>query len=398
MLAGLVRNVRDLPKAFTLSAWVAGFLAVLVGFTGSLVLVVPAAEAAGLSTAQISSWVLAIAFSTGLSSIILALLYRKPILTAWSTPGLVLLGTSLAQYSLAEAIGAYIAAALVIIILGVSGLFERVVRLIPQAVSMAVLGGLLLQYGVGLFKGLTSSPWVILVMMGVYLILRRIKMRVPIGGALLVGFILCYALGELSLDGISLELAWPVFIWPQFSIPALLGLGLPLLVLALAAQDLPGFAVLRAADYDPPVNGSLIVTGLVSLLSAPMLGHGITLAAITAAITSSEEAHPDHDKRYGAVVASGIIMIVLGLFGLTIVTLLTALPRTIVIALAGLALSGTIIQCLSGAFREDAPRDASLWAFLITASNIQLLGIGSAFWGFVFGVAVYWILTPKPRA
>jgi benzoate membrane transport protein len=225
-----------------------------------------------------------------------------------------------------------------------------------------------------------------------YLALRRIKMRVPIVGALLAGFIVAFALGQLPLDKVSLDLAAPVVIWPLFSLPALLGLGLPLLVLALAAQDLPGFAVMRAAGYAPPVNGSLVVTGLLSALLAPMLNHGLTLAAITAAISSSPEAHPDANRRYGAAVAAGILKIALGVFGVTIVTLLTALPRTIVIALAGLALSGTIIQCLAGSFSDADDRDASLWALLITAADVQFFGIGSAFWGFIAGVGVYWLL------
>ncbi len=392
------QNVRDLPRSLTLSAWVAGFLAVLVGFTGSLVLVVPAAEVAGLSAEQMSSWVFSIAIGTGLSTMILALIYRKPVLTAWSTPGLVLLGTSLGQYSLEEAIGAYVVVGVIILLLGVSGLFDRVVRIIPQAVAQAVLGGLLFKYGLDIFIGLNEAPWSILAMIVVYLVLRRIKMRVPIFGALLAGFGVAYAMGQLPLEQVQLSLAAPVFVMPVVTVPALLGLALPLLVLALAAQDLPGFAVLRAAGYDPPVKGSLVVTGLLSVLFAPMLNHGLTLAAITAAITSSPEAHPDSSRRYAATVASGVIMCVLGLFGVTIVTLLSALPRPVMVALAGLALSGTIIQCLTGAFREGEQRDASLWALLITAANVQFFGIGSAFWGFVTGVVVHWMLGERKRA
>lgn len=401
MLAALGRvrrNLVDLPGSLIVPAWVAGLLVVIIGFTGSLVLVVPAAEAAGLTPEQISSWVLAISVGSGLATIILSLVYRQPVLTAWSTPGLVLLGTSLGQYSLEEAVGAYIVVGLVIALLGISGLFERAVRMIPQSVALAVLGGLLLKYGIGLFTGLASDPLIVLAMIAAYLALRRIKMRVPIVGALLAGFIVAFALGQLPLDKVSLDLAAPVVIWPLFSVPALLGLGLPLLVLALAAQDLPGFAVMRAAGYAPPVNGSLVVTGLLSALLAPMLNHGLTLAAITAAISSSPEANPDANRRYGAAVAAGILKIALGLFGVTIVTLLTALPRTIVIALAGLALSGTIIQCLAGSFSDADDRDASLWALLITAADVQFFGIGSAFWGFLVGVGVYWLLGSGRRA
>ena len=247
-------------------------------------------------------------------------------------------------------------------------------------------------YGIGIFTGLANDPLIVLAMIAAFLVLRRMRMRVPIAGALLAGFAVAFALGQLPLDRVSLDLAAPVFVMPVFSLPALLGLALPLLVLALAAQDLPGFAVMRAAGYAPPVNGSLVVTGLLSALLAPMLNHGLTLAAITAAISSSPEAHPDADRRYGAAVAAGLLKIALGLFGVTIVTLLTALPKPIVIALAGLALSGTIIQCLAGSFSDADGRDASLWALLITAADVQFFGIGSAFWGFIAGVGVYWLL------
>jgi benzoate membrane transport protein len=401
MLAALGRvrrNLLDLPGSLSVSAWVAGLLAVIIGFTGSLVLVVPAAEAARLTPEQISSWVLTISVGSGVATIILALIYRQPVLTAWSTPGLVLVGTSLAQYSLAEAIGAYIVVGLAVALLGISGLFDRAVRVIPQSVALAVLGGLLLKYGIGLFTGLASDPLIVLAMIAAYLLLRRIKMRVPIAGALLAGFAAAFVLGQLPLDKVSLALAVPVVIWPVFTLPALLGLALPLLVLALAAQDLPGFAVMRAAGYTPPVNGSLVVTGLLSALLAPMLNHGLTLAAITAAICNSPEAHPDPNRRYGAAVAAGLLKITLGLFGVTIVTLLTALPHTIVIALAGLALSGTIIQCLAGSFSIAEDRDASLWALLITAADVQFFGIGSAFWGFLAGVGVHWLLGAGRRA
>jgi benzoate membrane transport protein len=185
----------------------------------------------------------------------------------------------------------------------------------------------------------------------------------------------------------------PVVIWPEFSVQALLGLALPLFVLALASQNLPGFAVMRAAGYTPPVNGSLIVTGLLSVLLAPMLNHGLTLAAITVAISNSPDAHPDPARRYSSAIIAGLLKLALGVFGMTIITLLTALPHAVVIAIAGLALSGTIASCLAGSLSDPEHREASLWALLITASDVQLFGIGSAFWGFLFGVGVYLLLS-----
>ena len=386
------RSLFELPGALIPSAWVAGLLVVIVGFTGSLVLVVPAAKAAGLSPVQLSSWVWAICVGSGVATLLLSMLYKQPVLTAWSTPGLALLATSLAQYRLGEAVGAYIAVGVAVALLGISGLFDRIVRFIPQPVALAVLGGLLLKYGFALFSGLAESPLVVLAIIGVYLLLRRLGSRVPMAGALLAGFGAAWALGLLDLSGVRLELATPVFIAPEFTPRALLGLGMPLFVLALASQNLPGFAVMRAAGYTPPVKGSLIVTGLLSVLLAPALNHGLTLAAITAAIGNSPEAHPDAQKRYGAAVVAGALKLVLGLFGVTIVSVLIALPGAVVAALAGLALSGTIMNCLTGSFAEPRHRDSALWALLVTASNVQFFGIGSAFWGFVAGVAVSLLL------
>jgi benzoate membrane transport protein len=406
MRAGVHRfaqALRDLPGSLILPAWTAGMLIVLIGFTGSLVLTVPAAEAAGLTTGQLSSWVWAITVGSGIATLILSLVYRQPVLTAWSTPGLALLATSLASYSLAEAVGAYLLVGVAIALLGVSGLFDRVVRVIPQPIAMAVLAGLLLKYGLALIVGVESDALLVLAIVAAFLALRWAGLRVPIAGALLAGFAVAGATGQLRLAPLQLTLAAPVFVWPEFTLRAAVGLALPLLILALASQNLPGFAVMRAAGYEPPVRGSLVVTGLLSALLAPMLNHGLTLAAITAAIGNAPEAHPDPERRYAAAVVAAVLKIALGLFGVAVVTLLTALPRPVVTALAGLALSGTIAQCLAGGFAEPEVRDASLWALLVTAADVAFFGIGSAFWGFMAGVGVHLLLSrrgprPAPQA
>lgn len=397
MRSGLRRfgqAVRDLPGSLILPAWTAGTLIVLIGFTGSLVLTVPAAEAAGLSAAQLSSWVWAITVGSGLATVILSLIYRMPVLTAWSTPGLALLATSLSHYRLGEAVGAYILVGLAIALLGISGLFDRAVRVIPQPVAMAVLAGLLLKYGLALIAGLASDPLLVGVVLAAFLGLRWAGFRVPIAGALLAGFAVAWGVGQLPLTAVPLALAAPTLIWPEFTPRAAVGLALPLLILALASQNLPGFAVMRAAGYTPPVRGALVVTGLLSALLAPMLNHGLTMAAITAAIGNAPEAHPDPERRYAAAVIAGVLKISLGMVGVAVVTLLTALPRPVVTALAGLALAGTIAQCLAGGFGPADDREASLWALLVTASDIAFFGVGSAFWGFVAGVGVHLLLRP----
>ncbi len=384
----LSARLQELPRAFTASTWIAGVLAVIVGFTGSLVLTFDVAQKAHLSSAQLSSWVWSITVGSGLLSFGLSLWYRQPVLTAWSTPGLAVLASSLSQYKLEEAVGAYIVVGLMIAFFGATGLFDRVMRLVPQNVALAVLAGILFKYGLELFSSITLEPIMILVMLAVFLLAKKTASRVPMAWALASGFVTAALLGKFNLEGVKLEVAIPMFVAPAFSIPALIGLGFPLLALALASQNAPGFAVMRANGYEPPTRGALMSTGLLSAAFAPLLCHGLTLAAITAAIANRRDAHPDPKLRYGAGLTAGILKATLGLFGATIVAVFLAVPHALIAAMAGLALSGTIQSCLTGAFNDSRHRDSSVFALLVTASGVTLLGLGSAFWGLLFGSMV----------
>ncbi len=392
-----MNRIAELRQALILPAWLAGILIVIVGFTGSLVLTFDVAEKAHLSSQQLGSWVLAITVGSGLLMIGLSFCYKLPVITAWSTPGLAVLASSLAHYSLSEAVGAYIFVGLAIAFLGATGLFERVMKLVPQSVAMAVLGGVLLKYGLGIFSALNLEPALVGVMILAFLIAKRIS-RVPMAWTLLAGFLIAIVLGKFQVAGLKLEFAQPVLIAPLFSIRAIVGLGLPLLALALASQNAPGLAVMRANGYEPPVKGALVSTGIVSVIFAPLLGHGFTLAAITAAIGNSESAHPNKDLRYGAGIAAGIIKIALGLFGTTIVALFLAVPKPLVAGMAGLALAGTIQGCLVGAFQDTKTRDSSIFALLVTAAEVPFFGLGSAFWGLVAGVVVHYALENRRTA
>jgi benzoate membrane transport protein len=392
------RHAAPLKDALTPSTVLAGVLIVIVGFTGSLVLTFDVADRAGLSSAELSSWVLAITVGSGVLSLTLSLWYRQPVLTAWSTPGLALLASSLGKYPLSDAVGVYLIVGVVIAVLGLTGLFDAVMRLVPQNVALAVLGGALFKYGLGLFTSAALEPALVFAMIAAFFIAKRVKSRVPMGWALLTGFALAAILGRFTLAGVSLELARPVFIAPTFHLEALIGLGVPLLLLALASQNAPGLAVMRSFGYEPPTRGALFSTGLLSALTAPMLNHGLTLAAITAALGNSADAHPDPSKRYGAGVVAGMLKIALGLFGTTIVALFLALPKPLVAGMAGLALSGTIAGCLEGAFKNPSTRDSSLFALLVTASGAEFLGLGSAFWGLVAGAAVHAALETRRQA
>ena len=382
-------------KSLSASTVLAGILIVIVGFTGSLVLTFDVADKANLSSAELSSWVWSICVGSGILSLGLSWWYRQPVLAAWNTPGLALLATSLGKYPLSDAVGVYLVSGLLIALLGALGWFDKVIKLVPQNVALAVLAGALFKFGLGLFSAASLEPVLVLLMIAVFLVAKAVKSRVPMLWALVAGFSSAAILNKFSLAGIKLELAQPLLIVPTFHLEALIGLGLPLTALALASQNAPGLAVMRSFGYTPPTKGALVSTGLLSALFAPMLCHGITLAAITAALGNSPEAHPDPDKRYQAGIVAGILKIILGLFGTTIVALFLALPKPLVAGMAGLALSGTIASCLEGAFGAGKRRDSSIFALLITASGAEFLGLGSAFWGLLVGALVAALLEPR---
>ncbi|RIK41019.1 MAG: hypothetical protein DCC55_13240 [Chloroflexi bacterium] len=388
----MLRNLRDLPGSLTFSAMVAALVAVLVGYTGPLLIVVQAAENAGLDRGQLSSWIWAITVGSGVSALILSLRYRQPILVAWPAAGVALLATTLPQYSYAEAIGAYLVAAVGLIALGWSGLFGRVMDHVPRPVIAGMLAGVLVRFGLGIFQALADAQLLVGAMIVAYLVLRRLKVRAPSIGTLGVGLAVAALDGQLQLEHFAPALTIPVWQWPVFTPRAILGLSLPLFVLANVSQNAPGLAVLRSFGYQTNPNGPILVTGIMSLLTAPFGGSGLSLAAITAALCVSPEAHPDPDRRYVAGVAYGFWYILFGLFGATAVTLFASLPGELVAAVAGLALTGALMTALTNAMAEPKERDGALLAFLCTAADITILGIGAPFWGLVIGVAANYLL------
>jgi benzoate membrane transport protein len=382
----------ELPRALIAPAWIAGLLIVLVGFSGSLPLILAAASAAQLSSEQLSSWVFAVTVGSGLLTLGLSLHYRQPLIFAWSTPGLAVLALTLPKFPLEQAVGVYLVVGLCIALIGWSGLFTRIMALIPQNVALAVLGGILLKFGLGLFGSFALEPVLVGAALLAYFVARGFNNRVPVAWALLAGFLAAALSGRLALSNLTLEFARPMFYAPVFSVGSLLELGVPLFALALASQNAPGIAVITSSGYHAPVRGALVSSGLLSALTAPLLGHGLTLAAITAAIGMGPEAHPDKGLRYGAGVASGVIYTVLGLFGGTLVALFQALPKALISGLAGLALLGTIQNCLTGAFADPKRRDSSVWALIVSASSAELFGLSGAFWGLFVGAGIHFLL------
>lgn len=373
----------------------AGVVAVLVGFTSSVAIIFQAANAAGASTAQISSWVFALCFGAGLTSILFSFYYRMPILTAWSTPGAALLSTSLLHVPMSEAIGAFLFSALLVTVVGVTGWFERAVNRIPVSIASAMLAGVLLRFGLDVFTSLKVQPQLVLSMLVAYFIAKRFLPRYAIICVLLVGIALAAITNQLHLETLQLKITEPLFTMPTFSRSVLLSVGLPLFIVTMASQNLTGVAVMHAAGYKPPLSPIITGTGLFTLLLAPFGGFSINLAAMTAAICSGPEAHKEPGKRYIAAISAGVFYILIALVSSVIITLMAALPKDLVLALAGIALFTTITNGLTTAVREDHSREAAIITFIVTASGISIAGISAPFWGLFAGIIA--LLSMKPR-
>lgn len=383
----------SLRTDLSLSAVVAGFVTVLVGFTSSAVIVFQAARAAGANQAEISSWMWALGIGMGATCIGLSLYYRKPVVTAWSTPGAAMLITGAAGVSLPESIGAFLVSGALITIAGFSGWFERSLQRIPISIASAMLAGVLFRFGLDVFVSMRTEFAMVFAMFAVYLVCRRVLPRYAIVAALAVGVVIAALRGLLQMNGVNWKLAQPIFTAPAFTVSAMIGIALPLFIVTMASQNVPGVAVLRASGYTRvPISPLIGWTGAATVLLAPFGAFALNLAAITAAICMGREAHEDPDKRYVAAVAAGGFYVLIGFFGATVAAVFAALPNELVLAIAGLALFGTIGNGLAAALGNEKEREPALVAFLVTASGVTLLTIGSAFWGLLAGVLAWIVL------
>ena len=377
-------SLQPLVRDFSVAAVVAGFVAVLVGFTTSVVIVFAAAQALGATPAQATSWIWALGLGMGLTTIGLSWRYREPVLTAWSTPGAALIaGTS--GVAMGEAIGAFVACGVLIVLAGVTRLFERVMDRIPQAIAAALLAGVLARFGLDAVGAVKTAPLLVVVMALVFLAGRRAWPRYAVPGVLLSGLAVAAIEGRMQWSRVVWEAALPVWTTPVFSWSAFVGIALPLFVVTMASQNLPGVAAQRAAGYRTPPSVPVAVTGAATVLLAPFGGYAFNLAAITAAICMGPEAHADPAKRYTASIAAGGFYLLIGAVGGAVIGLLQAFPRELVLVVAGLALLGTIAGGLAAALKDERHRDAAGLTFLVTLSGVSLAGVGSAFWGVAAG-------------
>src|SRR5690606_20100704 len=349
--------MKRLLRDCSLSAVVAGFIATVISYAGPLVIIFQAAKAGGLPHELMSSWVWTISIGSGVLGILLSLRYRVPIVIAWSAPGSALLVTMLPDISMNQAVGAYLVSNLVILLVGLSGAFDKVIGKLPAAISAAMLAGILFRFGTDLFVSVKDQPWLVLAMFATYLLFKRAMPRYAVMAVLVVGVAMAVGSGELRSEALVLGLAKPVWITPEFSWQVILGVAFPLVMVALTGQFVPGMAVLRNAGYQTPASPLISGSALGTLLLAPFGCHGLNLAAITAAICTGREAHEEPDKRYIAGVSGGVFYLLLGIFGATLVSVFTAFPAALIAALAGLALLSAIGAALHGAMSVPADRE-----------------------------------------
>ncbi|MBX3659577.1 MAG: benzoate/H(+) symporter BenE family transporter [Ramlibacter sp.] len=380
-------------KDLSLSAFVAGFVAVLVGFTSSVAIVFQAAQAFNASPELITSWMWALGIGMGLCSAVPSLWLRQPVMVAWSTPGAAVLATAglAGGFSMAEAVGAFLVCGALITLFGVTGWFEKVMSRIPMAIASALLAGVLARFGLQAFAAAQTALPLVLLMLASYLLGRRVAPRYAVVVTLAAAIVFVAINGQLAWASITFDLAMPVFTAPAFSVGAVTSLALPLFVVTMASQNLPGVAAIRAAGYDMPISRLITLTGLAMLVLAPFGAFALCLSAITAAICMGREAHEDPARRYTAAVCCGALYVLIGIFGAAVTGLLTAFPKELVVAIAGLALLGTIGSGLAAALRDESHREAALITFLVTLSGVAIAGIGSAFWGVVAGALALFV-------
>jgi benzoate membrane transport protein len=381
-----------LKKDWSVSAIAAGFLAVLISYSGPAVIFFQAADAAHVSGEMVASWIWGISIGAAVSGIFLSWALKVPVITAWSAPGTALLVTLFPAITLNQVVGAYITAAVIIFLIGVSGSFDRIMRRIPPGIAAGMMAGILFQFGVNAFKSVTTMPALTFGMVAAYAVFRRLVPRYCIVLVLVSGITLAMLLGDTNVSGLELTLTTPVFITPEWTWGTTLSLALPLVLVSLTGQFLPGMAILHLSGYRTPARPIIAATSLASLGVAFFGGITIVVAAITAALCTGKDAHEDPAKRYVAGIANGVFYLIGGTFAGTIVTMFTALPKEFIAVLAGLALLGAIAANVTTVVREEDHREASVITFLATASGMSFLGLGSAFWGVVIGGFAYLVL------
>lgn len=368
-----------------ISASVAGLLAVIIGFASSVALIYQTVINLGGDASLASSWILTLGLSMGFTSIALSFYYRVPILVAWSTPGAALLIANTQHFNVNEAIAGFMFSALLIFLCGITGWFEKLMNRLPFQLASAMLGGILVNFGVDVFNQMNHEPLLVIAMFFTYLIGRQLFPKFTMLLVLVISISLAWHLNLITFRTLSWQLSEFRYISPEFNISAILGVGVPLFLVTMAAQNLPGIAVLKAHNYKAPVSSILSVTGFVNMLAAPFGGYAINLAAITAAICMTEDVDKNPDKRYWAAISGGGFYILMAISAGYLMKVFALLPNALIYSLAGIALFTTINGSIKQALSEDKMSEAAIITFLVTASNLTLWDISSVLWGLIAG-------------
>ena len=373
-------------KDVSVSTVTAGFVASMVGLTGGITLVFEAARALGADDAEIASWVWALCIGMAVLTIVPSLLLRVPVMIAFSAPGAAILATlSPGDFTLSQAVGAFMVSGVMAAVMGFSGLFERLMNRIPVALVSALLGGVLARFVVSGFADAGTAPWLIVITTLTYLLVRRWAPRYAVIGVLVAGVATAVVSNSLQTNELQWSLAKPIYVAPSFTLSAIVSIAVPLFIVTMAGQNLPGVAALRSSNFDVPISKVVGSTGVGTVLLAPFGGYTFNLSAVSAAICMEPAAHEDPTRRYTAAVANGCFYLLAGLFGTSITGALNAFPIELVHIVATLALLPTIGNTLAVAVREESHREAAMFTFLVTLSGVTVAKIGSPLWGAIAG-------------
>jgi benzoate membrane transport protein len=368
-----------------ISATVAGLVAVVIGFASSVALIYQTVINLGGDAGLASSWILTLGLSMGITSIALSYYYRVPILIAWSTPGAALLIANTQNFNLNEAIAGFMFSALLIFLCGITGWFEKLINKLPFQLASAMLGGILVNFGIDVFNQMNEAPLLVIVMLFSYLICRQLMPKFTMLFVLIISVVFAWQLELMTFTAFSWQLSEFSYVSPEFNLSAILGIGIPLFLVTMAAQNLPGIAVLKAHNYKAPVSSILSVTGFVNMLAAPFGAYAINLAAITAAICMTKDVDKDPKKRYWAAISGGGFYILMAISAGYLMQAFASLPNALIYSLAGMALFTTITSSIQQALYDDKMSEAAIITFLVTASNLSLWNINSVLWGLIAG-------------
>ena len=390
-LNSIKKNIVGIPNAFTWSGLVSGILVVFVSTTGPIAILFQAAAAGQLSDSYTNSWLFAVFLGSGLFGIYLTLKYGIPIIGSWASTTTALLVIGLAEHEYSEVIGAYFIASILLILVGVTGLFEKIMSLIPNSIIMAMLGGVLITFGLRIFTSTKVNPILGLVMLLAYFLARAVKFKAPVLAAFVTGLIVTILQSNIQKPEFSFGFTMPVWVNPSFSVGALFTLALPIFLTVMTTQNAPGIALLKAVGYQPPINQIVSVGGWLSFLGAGFGGAGVNISAMTATIAISPDADPNPDTRYFSAIICGVAYSLAALFAGIISSLYKTFPIELTAILAGVALLPVIIGAIHESISDPRFRDSAVVTFLITMSGVSGWGIGAPFWGILGGLAVHQI-------